>query len=129
MPQFPITPDRERILARIPDYAVEMQPHGGTVTVSVGDTVLARSTRALTVAETRHDNVYYIPRDDVNLELFEATELSTYCPFKGHASYWSLKSPEAVENVVWSYESPFPEVEPIRDYLSFYTNKVSISSN
>jgi uncharacterized protein (DUF427 family) len=58
------------------------------------------------------------------MSAFEATELSTYCPFKGHANYWSLPD---LENFAWSYEDPYPEVFELKDYVSFYTNKVEVS--
>ena len=123
MPQFPMNDSRRRILERIPDYAVAISPATGKVTVTWQDTVIAASDAALLVQETRHDDVYYIPREDVNMDLLSVTDLSTYCPFKGHAAYWSLKEGN-LENFVWSYEGPYPEVGELKDYLSFYTDKV-----
>ena len=124
MPQFPMIPERERVLSKIPDYAVEILPAGCTITVSVGDQPIARSSAALLVKETRHADVYYLPRHDVDMSRLKRTEHQTYCPFKGHASYWSIGDEE---NVVWSYEDPYPEVDALRDYLSFYANRASIS--
>ena len=124
MPQFPMTDSRRKILERIPDYEVAISPYKGTVTVRTGDKVIAETRAALLVRETRHDDVYYLPREDVDLASLRSTELSTYCPFKGHASYWSYKGESDLENFVWSYEAPYPEVEPLKGYLSFYTNKV-----
>lgn len=126
MPQFSMIPSRERILARIPDYAVELEPAGSTVTVSIDGTRVARSTRALLVKETKHADVYYLPREDVNLDAFEPTEHSTYCPFKGHANYFSFGGHD---NVVWSYEDPYPEVAGLQDYLSFYPDRADISAD
>ena len=46
---------------------------------------------------------------------------TTHCPFKGNASYWTLKVGEAVaENAVWSYEDPYDDAKPVKEYLSFY---------
>lgn len=126
MAQFPMTESRRRILEKIPDYAVTIRPAGKTVTIIVDGRLIAESDNALLVSETRHSDVYYLPREDVDLSQLRRTDLSTYCPFKGHASYWSLPGNPGCENFVWSYEDPYPEVEGIRDYLSFYTDKVSL---
>ena len=123
MPQFPMSETRRKVLERIPEYEVAISPSPTTVTIKQGDNVIAKSDNALSIQETRHDDVYYLPRGDVEMRAFEATELSTYCPFKGHANYWSL--PE-LENFVWSYEDPYPEVAELKDYVSFYTNKVEV---
>ena len=124
MPQFPVTESRAKILAKIPDYAVQILPCSGSVRVSFADTVIAESKRALLVRETKHADVFYIPREDVLMDLFERTQHSTYCPFKGHASYWTLSVNGAVsENIVWSYEDPYPEVIDLKDYMSFYTDR------
>ncbi len=127
MAQFSMIPSREKILAKIPDYAVTHRLVEGTVTVTCQGTKLAESNHALLVQETRHGDVYYLPRGDVNMDLMTATELSTYCPFKGHASYWSFTTADVQEeNLMWSYEAPYPEVEALKDYVSFYTDRTDI---
>lgn len=126
MPQFPMTESRRRILERIPDYAVTLTPCPKRITISAGGHKIATSTEALLVSETRHDDVYYLPAADVDMSLLIETELSTYCPFKGHASYWSMKD-GSLENVVWSYTDPYPEVAGLGGYLSFYADKVDIT--
>ena len=127
MPQFPITPSRAEVLAKIPDYAVGISPAAGSVTVSIGGQVVATSAKALMIEETKHAPVFYLPRSDVQMAYFEPTDLSTYCPFKGHASYWSFRHNDNVEeNIVWSYENPYPEVEGLKDYLSFYTDRAQV---
>jgi uncharacterized protein (DUF427 family) len=125
MPQFPMTESRRKALERIPDYAVAISPALMTVTVKQGDSIIAKSDNAFLIQETRHDDVYYLPRSDVDMNAFEATELSTYCPFKGHANYWSLPD---LENFAWSYEGPYPEVAELKDYVSFYTSKVEVKA-
>jgi uncharacterized protein (DUF427 family) len=55
------------------------------------------------------------------MDLFEATDHTTYCPFKGDASYWSVRVGDAVaENAVWSYPEPIEFCPPIGGYLAFY---------
>jgi uncharacterized protein (DUF427 family) len=50
------------------------------------------------------------------------TSHSTYCPFKGHASYYSLAN--GPENAVWTYELPYDEMLAIKEHLAFYPDKV-----
>ena len=122
-------PERQRILQKIPDYAVDIEPSEKQVTVSYDGKVIAQSNRALVIRETRHAEAIYLPRDDVQLARFKPTEHSTYCPFKGHASYWSLELGDGTteDNVVWSYDSPYPEVADLKGYLSFYTDRTAIT--
>jgi uncharacterized protein (DUF427 family) len=56
------------------------------------------------------------------------TEHSTYCPFKGDCSYYSLPGGgKHAINAVWTYEAPFPAVEAIKDHLAFYPDRVEIT--
>ncbi len=67
----------------------------------------------------------YIPRADVNLSLFERSTHTTYCPYKGDASYFSLNAgAQPAQNVVWSYETAYEQVSQISGHLAFYPNKV-----
>ena len=57
------------------------------------------------------------------------TDHTSLCPFKGHASYWSVEgdgSGADGENVAWSYEKPFPEVARLKDHVAFYQNRVRV---
>jgi uncharacterized protein (DUF427 family) len=116
---------RESLYAKYPDYRVDLEPCSERIQVKLGGETLADSTRTLTVLETKHDPVVYFPRDDVRFEQLEATDHTSFCPFKGDASYWSARVKGRVEdNVVWSYEDPFDEVANLKDYVSFYPNRV-----
>ena len=126
MPQFPMSESRRPILERIPDYSIDISPSPHPITVRFGNIVLAESDDALLLQETRHEDVFYLPMRDVNLSILTPTDLSTYCPFKGHASYWSLN--EMQINFVWSYPDPYLEVDAIRSYFSFYSDKVVIEA-
>jgi len=130
MPQFKIIPSREKILVRIPDYAVDIEPIKHTVTISYNDTVIAESDAALLIRETRHADVVYLPRSAMVSDYFTPTDHSTYCPFKGNANYWRLNIESVTEeNIVWSYEKPYAEVARLKDYISFYPDRTEISVN
>ena len=63
----------------------------------------------------------------MNWELFEPTPNFTICPFKGHATYWSLTAVDPVEkDIVWTYSEPFDEVAGIEGYVCFYQERVRI---
>lgn len=112
--------------SKYPDHRVEIEPSDRHIRVLVGSSVIADTHRALAVQESRHDLVWYLPMQDVNTELLKATQTSTYCPFKGHASYWSIMvDGEELEDAVWSYESPYRECHALRDHVAFYPSKVT----
>ncbi len=116
---------RESLYHKVPDYRVDLDPSSVRVRVSFAGEVIAESERTLMVRETKHTPVVYFPRDDVRFDLLEATSHVTFCPFKGEASYWTLRVGDRAEaNVVWSYADPFDEVAGIKDYVSFYADRV-----
>jgi len=71
--------------------------------------------------------VYYFPRKDVRMERLSRTAHHTYCPFKGTASYFSLKG--GAENAVWTYETPYDEMLAIKELVAFYSDKVESISH
>ncbi|GGX21018.1 DUF427 domain-containing protein [Streptomyces lomondensis] len=91
------------------------------VRVVRGEQVLAESDRPLVLRETGCPERYYIPAEDVRLDLLTPSGTHTYCRFKGTASYWSL--PDAAD-LVWAYPDPKPDVAEIRDHLCFYDVEV-----
>lgn len=127
MTQFKSIPGREKILERIPDYKVAIIPCSNRVTVRFQEHNIADSARTILIAESKHAPVYYFPREDVRVDLLKATRQDTYCPFKGHASYWSLILDDQVsENLVWSYESPYEEVAGLKGYMAFYGDRTEL---
>ena len=115
----------ERGAAAAQDH-IKLSPAGKRLRVTRGADVIAESADALAMKEGSHPVVYYFPRKDVKMERLERTSHSSHCPYKGEASYYSFKG--GPENAVWSYETPHERVQPIRDLLAFYPDKVSISS-
>ena len=94
-----------------------------------GETV-ADSKRAKLLHETEHLPVYYFPREDVRMGLLEESDHTTHCPFKGEASYWSVKvGDEVAENAVWGYPDPLDSAPPLACYVSFYWNEMEDANN
>jgi len=103
-------------------HTITIEQGNRHVRVVHGEQVLAESERPLVLRETGCPPRYYLPAEDVRLDLLTPSDTRTYCPFKGTASYWSL--PEAAD-LVWSYPEPKPEVAEIKDHLCFYEVEVS----
>jgi uncharacterized protein (DUF427 family) len=98
------------------------------VEVKVGGQTVADSDRALRLDETGMPARYYIPRDDVRADLLVPTEHRSTCPYKGEASYWSVKLGDDIyDNVVWSYESPISDAAAIKGLLCFYNERVDLT--
>ena len=108
-----------------PDYRIEFLAAPGRVRVLFNGVTVADSGRAMEMREGRTPPVYYLPREDVRMDLLRRTGHRSHCPYKGDASYWTLSVGEReAENAVWSYEGPFDQVAQIKDYLAFYQDRV-----
>ncbi len=110
-----------------PDHRITTQPASVRVQVTFKGEVIADTTEAIQLQEAMEGStvapvVYYIPRKDVKMEWLSRTTHQTYCPFKGHAAYYSLK--DGPENAVWTYEKPYDEMSVLRELLAFYPDKV-----
>lgn len=101
---------------------ITIGPAGARVRVTANGAVLADSRDVLALKEGAYPVVYYFPRKDVRMERLARTDHRSFCPFKGHASYWSLKG--GAENAVWSYEDPYDDMVAIKERLAFYRDKV-----
>ncbi len=125
MPERNAAEDRAKILEKYPDYVIAVRPTTKHIQVVAGGEVIADTERALEMDESYHEPVYYLPRGDVRMDALTPTAHETFCPFKGTASYWSIKTAKGMlENAVWSYQDPLPEVTGIHGYLAFYADKV-----
>ena len=80
---------------------------------------------ALTLVETGHDPVHYFPRADVNMARLSKSTHTAHCPYKGDATYYHLLTEDGpIEDAVWSYEQPMPNVAQIKCYLAFHSSRV-----
>lgn len=108
-----------------PDHSITIEPHPERVRVRIGGTVVADTTRALSLREASYPAVLYIPRDDARMDLLAATSTSSQCPYKGDASYLTASAGGVTaRDCAWSYEAPFPAVTAIAGHLAFYPERV-----
>jgi len=97
-----------------PDHPITVARNSKRVVVTLGGKVIADTCDALTLREASYPPVQYIPREDVRMDRLAKTQHHTHCPYKGDASYFSVKAGgKTSENAVWSYEQPFEAVGEI----------------
>ncbi|WP_299571703.1 DUF427 domain-containing protein [uncultured Williamsia sp.] len=112
-----------------PDHPITVEPTDRHVTVRVGDTVIAETDSAVTLREAGYDAVQYVPLDDVDPAVLRTSETTTYCPYKGEASYFDIAvGDDSVTDGVWTYTDPFPAVADIRGHVAFYPDRVTVDA-
>lgn len=106
-------------------HRIRIEPAHKRVRAVFAHTVVLDTARALVLHETGHAPRVYAPLEDYALEYFTKTGKSTHCPFKGEASYWSVRVGDRVEeNVLWAYESPLTDVEQIAGHGALYADRM-----
>ncbi|KAL4804581.1 hypothetical protein BDV18DRAFT_142241 [Aspergillus unguis] len=89
----------------------------------VGDRIVAETDSW----ETVEGNIYFPFSSIKDQSILQPTELSTFCPWKGHASYWTISvDGKTIENALWTYKEPYDAAMNIKDHVAFYKNKVDI---
>jgi uncharacterized protein (DUF427 family) len=108
-----------------PDHPIEIRPNASRVVVAVGGKVIADTLEGLTLSEAGYAAVQYIPRRDVDMAALGRSDHTTYCPYKGDASNFSIPiGGTRSTNAVWTYETPFEAMAHIKDYVAFYPDRV-----
>ena len=106
---------------RDPKHRVDAIRSTRHVKVTIDGRVVAESRHPVLVFETGIPVRYYLPPEDVRMDLLERTDSRTGCPYKGFASYWTyIGGDEPKVDVAWGYLEPRAEVAAIKGYLSFY---------
>jgi len=105
---------------RDPYHRVDVRRSSRHVRVLAGDEVIAETTRPLLLSETGFPNRFYFPAQDVRQDSLEATDTHTVCPYKGTASYWTVRANgKELTDAVWSYPEAEGDAANISGYLSF----------
>ena len=110
-------------MALIQPHRIETRPSGRRVRVEHEGRVLAESDRALELHERGLPVRYYLPSEDVRMELLERSETTSHCPFKGDAAYFS--APGAAD-AFWTYEQPKEGREDIAGLLAPWPGRVEV---
>ena len=103
-----------------PYHRVDCRPTNRGLRVSVSGTTLVDTIDTVIVFETALEPRLYVQPSVVRTDLMRRMSTSTYCNYKGYATYWSaVIGDTVVDDVAWSYEDPPPECLPIEGYFSF----------
>jgi uncharacterized protein (DUF427 family) len=107
------------------DHPITLESSHSRVVVSTAARTIAESRNALILREANYPPVLYIPREDADMSLLLRTDHSTYCPYKGDCSYYSIPLGGAKSiNAVWTYEKPYAAVASIAGHLAFYRERI-----
>jgi uncharacterized protein (DUF427 family) len=121
--------EEERVLGhpRDPYHRVDTRESSRHVRVVLDGQTLADSRRPRLVFETGHPTRYYLPPEDVWMDLLTPSETRTLCAYKGEGSYWSANVGDKVrEDVAWSYPDPLPDNPQIRGLVCFFNERAEI---
>ena len=110
---------------RDPYKRVDVTLSSRPVRVIIGGETVAETRHAHFLFETRLPTRYYIPPEDVRMELLVPSDKVTRCPYKGEARYWSVKIGDRIcPDIVWSYPEPIAECPKIKGLLAFFNEQV-----
>lgn len=107
-----------------PAHRLFFDPFPRRIRAFLGGELVLDSLRAMLLHESNLMVALYVPLEDV-LATLEPTEHTTYCPFKGDASYWDVEAGgQRAENAVWGYLEPNPETPWLKGYVAFYWDRM-----
>jgi len=110
---------------RDPYKRVDVMPSSRHVKVVIGGEVVADTRQPWLLFETGLPVRYYIPKEDIRMDLLEPTETHTRCPYKGIADYWTVRAGDKVfKDIAWGYHDPIPECPKIKGLVCFFNEKV-----
>lgn len=94
------------------------------VRVAIAGETVADTRRPRLVFETGHPVRYYIPLEDIHRQFLVSSATGSRCPYKGVASYWSVKiGAEVFQDLAWSYLDPIPECPKIKGLVCFFQER------
>jgi uncharacterized protein (DUF427 family) len=112
---------------RDPYKRVDVLASSRHVEVVVNEIKVADSRQPRILFETSLPPRYYLPLADVRLDLLVPSDTTTQCPYKGTATYWSLRiEGQLLKNLIWTYRAPFAESQKIAGLVAFYNEKVDL---
>jgi uncharacterized protein (DUF427 family) len=118
--------EEEEVVAhpRDPFKRVDIRASSRHVVVRIDGEVVAETRRPHLLFETGLPVRYYMPREDVHMELLSPSDTVTRCAYKGEASHWSARVGDEVhQDVAWAYPEPLPDHPQIRGLIAFYNER------
>jgi uncharacterized protein (DUF427 family) len=108
---------------RDPFHRIDIVHSSRHVRVELDGQALAESTEPYLLFEPPLPVRYYLPREDVRTDLLRPSETTSFCAYKGQASYWSL---ENADDVAWTYSQPHREAAEVSGRLAFFNERVDV---
>ena len=108
------------------DHPISIESKTAPVRIVLAGKIVLASETHLELREASYPAALYLPRSELDLSRLERSSHTTWCPYKGEASYYHLRRADGsrVENAIWTYETPFPAVATIKDALAVYPDRV-----
>ncbi|MBS0240602.1 MAG: DUF427 domain-containing protein [Proteobacteria bacterium] len=107
------------------EHPISVTPATSRIVIKIAGRTLADTREALTLREAAYPPVHYIPRKDVDMSLLQRSPTTTYCPYKGDCSYFSVPVGGSRSiDAIWTYEQPYPAVAAIKDHIAVYPSRV-----
>ena len=109
-----------------PDHPISIESKATPVRIILAGEPVLVSRSHLELREASYPPALYLPREEMDLSHLVPSDHSTWCPYKGEASYYHLRQADGtmIENAVWTYETPFPAVASIKNALAVYPDRV-----
>lgn len=111
-----------------PDHPITIERNPDRIIITFARQIIADTKDGLILKEADYPPVHYIPLKDVNVPLLKRTDHTTYCPYKGDCSYYTIVVGKDGENAVWQYDKPYEAVAAIKDHVAFYPDRVEITN-
>ena len=110
-----------------PDHPIAIAANPRRVRALYMGHEIADSADVLVLSEASYRPVAYFPRGDVDMAFLTRTDRDTYCPYKGHAAYFTVARDGVIaENAAWTYEDPYPAMSEIAGRVAFFPGAVTI---
>lgn len=111
-----------------PNHTVEIHPCDNDIKIEISNALIAKFNGALVLHEGQYEPVFYFQKTALPDAMLQQSAHTTYCPFKGEASYYHLiHDGKKYENAVWYYPTPFDEALAIKDYIAIYPNMAKVT--
>jgi uncharacterized protein (DUF427 family) len=120
--------DDEEIIGhpRDPFHRVDIRATRQRIEVKLDGVTLADTAGAQLLYETLLPVRYYIPPEDVRLDLLEASPRRTICPYKGEARYWNFPQSDGGKNIAWAYDARFIDAQQIHGLICFFNERADV---
>ena len=111
-----------------PFHRIDFLASSRRVQIALDGVTLADTTRATLLFETSLPIRFYIPSEDIAMDLLVHTATHTVCAYKGQASYWSARIGDTLlPDIAWSYPEPLQDAIPVRGLIAFLTERLDLT--